>query len=169
MEITQELVRYLFDYKNGALYWKNSRSTKIKPGDFAGSRDKWGYINIDINNKKQKAHRLVFLYHHGYLPEIVDHINGNPSDNNIENLRAATKSENARNAKRNSNNTSGVKGVIKYKDSGKYGVFVTLNYNRMYLGVYDDLELAELVATEARNKYHGEFANHGKQDEKVST
>lgn len=161
MEITQELVKYLFYYNDGALYWKNSRSTKIKYGDFAGSKDKLGYINIDINNKKHKAHRLVFLYHYGYIPEIVDHINGNPSDNNIENLRAATKSENARNSKMNSNNTTGVKGVIKYKDSGKYGVFVTLNYNRMYLGVYDDLELAELVAIEARNKYHGDFANHG--------
>ena len=60
-----------------------------------------------------------------------------------------------------SSNTSGVKGVSWRRKSKKWTVRVTVDGEYKSFGSYDDLELAELVAIEARNKYHKEFANHG--------
>lgn len=57
------------------------------------------------------VHRLVFLYHHGWLPTELDHINGNRSDNRIENLRPVTREQNMGHRGRPRNNKSGFKGV----------------------------------------------------------
>lgn len=169
MEVTQELLHKLFEYRDGELYWKVSRGRLAKVGDKAGWISKKGYLNTKINGKCYLNHRLIFLMHYGYLPEMLDHKDTNTLNNRIENLREATRSQNNRNVKLRKDNTSGIKGVSWFKKSKKWLAQVTINKKQVYLGLYEDLELAELVATEARNKYHGEFANHGKQDEKVST
>jgi len=65
---------------------------------------------------------LIFLYHHGYLPKFVDHIDGNKKNNRIENLREATKSQNAMNQKVSTRNTSGIKGVMWHKRDKKWFV-----------------------------------------------
>lgn len=98
-ELTQGLLRELFDYKDGELYWKQS-GTGRKIGVPAGTVKSDGYRSIGINGKIYLTHRLIFLYHHDYLPEFLDHIDGNPLNNNILNLREATKQENAQNAKK---------------------------------------------------------------------
>jgi len=156
--ITQNLVKSLFDYENGFLYWKINKGP-IKAGTKAGSLRKDNRTDISINRKLYLAHRLIFLYHHGYLPIEVDHID--TLSNCIENLRPATHSQNGKNRKTPKNNTSGVKGVSWHKRSKKWVVSIGVNWKRKALGYFDDLDLAELVSIEARNKYHGEFANHG--------
>lgn len=171
MEITKELLHELFEYKEGELYWKVYTSSKTKPGDKAGCKNSHGYIQISIKKKLYQAHRIIFFMHNGYFPKYVDHIDGNRLNNRIENLRKATNFENSWNSKIRKNNTSGIKGVNWNKSRKKWEVrlrFAVTGKN-LYFGRYVDKELAELVAIEARNKYHGEFANHGKQDEKVST
>lgn len=168
MEVTHELLHELFEYKDGVLYWKKSRPG-IKSNMIAGYLDNSGYIRIRVNHSRYLIHRLIYLMHYGYLPDRIDHKDNNPLNNRIENLREATNQQNSLNRKLNKNNTSGVKGVYWRKDTNNWQVRVTINGNFKSLGSYNDLELAELVANEARDKYHGEFANHGKQDEKVST
>jgi hypothetical protein len=96
--------------------------------------------------------------HHGWFPDEVDHVDGVRDNDRVENLRAATASENQCNKRRLRNNTSGFKN-IRFK-AKKWNVELKLNNKNYYFGRYDDLELAELVAMEARNKYHGAFANH---------
>jgi len=118
-----------------------------------------GYRQIALNNKTYKAHRLVFLFMTGNIPNYVDHINGNRDDNRWENLRACTSQENNRN-KRLTTCLTGIKGVTKRKDTGAYQVQIRANNKKLYLGCYYDLELAELIAQEAREHYHGEFARH---------
>jgi hypothetical protein len=58
------------------------------------------------------------------------------------------------------NNTSGCKGVYWNKRNRKWQVSVGVSKKQKHIGYFDDLELAELVALEARDKYHGNFAKH---------
>jgi len=161
MSLSQAMLNDLYEYKDGQLFYKKSPVWKIAVGSKAGSLNKDGYIKVSIDQKKIFAHRVIFLMHHGYLPEEVDHINGNRSDNRIENLRASTKVENHYNEKIRSNNKSGVKGVSWHKASQKWQVIVTACKRKISMGLFNDFELAELVAHEARAKFHGKFANSG--------
>jgi len=156
---TKEKLHSIFCYENGNLFWK-SHKYKAYIGKKAGTLNPNGYIYISINSKQYFAHRLIFLMNHGYLPKTIDHINNNKSDNRIENLRPATISENGLNRKTSKNNSSGVKNVAWCKSSKKWKVSMTVNGKDKYFGVYDNLELADLVAQEARDKFHGKFARH---------
>ena len=158
--LTQELVQSLFEYKDGELYRKVKTNRNIKIGDKAGSLRDDGYSHTMINGKLYKNHRIIFLCHHGYLPQFIDHIDGNPSNNRIENLREATLTQNQYNSKTPYNNTSGIKGVSWHKKHEKWEVTLQINGKSKYFGIYENIELAELVAIEARNKYHGNFARH---------
>jgi hypothetical protein len=159
--ITQDYVKQLFEYRDGALYWKISLNSRSIIGKKAGSLSSKGYFRVSINGKTRYIHRLIFLMHHGYVPKIIDHKDGNSLNNKIENLRSATYFENCMNAKLSKTNTSGVKNVCWYKGRDKWHVRVSINGKEKSFGYFDDLELADLVAQEVRDKYHGKFANHG--------
>ena len=151
---SKEDVETLFDYKDGALYWKVNREI----GKKAGVAEPRGYVRVGYKGKKYLLHRLIFLYHHGYLPQIVDHIDNNQSNSNIENLRASDSVKNQYNRSINKNSKTGVKGVkTRYN---KYVVHLRVNGENKYFGIFEDLELASLVANEARNKYHGVYARY---------
>lgn len=152
----------LFEYRDGELYWKRkpSKYGNIKVGDKAGSTHSIGYRIVQLNGRKYKAHRIIFFMHHGYVPEEIDHIDGDPSNNKVENLRAATHTQNMFNKKTYVNSISGVKGVSWHKAAKKWYVQIRSNQKHLFQGLFNDLELAELVAIEARNKYHGQFARH---------
>jgi hypothetical protein len=152
----------LLHYEDGKLYWKTKQSRKTVIGAEAGTLRKTdGYRQIMIYRKVYRTHRLIYLYHHGYMPVKVDHKDNNPFNNHIENLRPATTSENACNVGFRPDNTSGAKGVTWDKSKNKWMVRVYANGRCLNLGRFKDFELADLVATEARVKYHKEFANHG--------
>ena len=157
--LTQKEERDYFDYLDGVLYWKVQKSNVVKVGQPAGSLDeKTGYYRIHINSKLHKKHRVIFLYHHGYLPKFVDHIDNNKLNNKIENLREATKSQNCMNQKVSTRNTTGIKGVMWHKRDKKWYVQIRVNSKCHSFGYYDDKELAELVAIEATNTLHKEFS-----------
>jgi len=160
-QLTQEFLHEAFEYKDGNIHWKlRTFRTRVK-GKIAGQQRTDGYVAVGINGKIYKVHRIIFMMHHGYFPQTVDHINGIKYDNRIENLRAATISENCLNRGLRSDNVAHVKGVKWMSDTRKWRVRVTANKKRLLIGDFKDLELAELVAIEARNKYHKQFANHG--------
>ncbi len=158
--ITQQMISDCFEYRDGCLYWKgvthpNKQYLLNKP---AGSIHQTGYRHITWNSKVQKAHRLIFMLHHGYMPAEIDHINGDRSDNRIENLRPATRSENQCNRGAISSNTSGYPGVSWHKKSKAWVVRLMKNGKSHAIGYFKDLELAGLVSAEARSLYHGNFA-----------
>jgi hypothetical protein len=161
-KITQELLKELFEYQpNGTLTRRKSTSNRVKAGDEAGWNTAGGkYLGICIKGKQHLMHRIIFLYHHGYVPDVIDHIDGNGKNNKIENLRAASFAQNMLNMKGKSSSKSKIKGVYWSESSNKWAVHCRVNKKIKYFGVYKDIELAELVAIEARNKYHGKFANH---------
>tara|TARA_B100001063_G_scaffold227047_1_gene237144 strand:- start:18481 stop:18978 length:498 start_codon:yes stop_codon:yes gene_type:complete len=112
-----------------------------------GSPDKDGYLSLKVGDKYYKVHRIIFLMHYGYLPNLVDHRNQNKADNRPSNLRDATTSENAINIdKANSGSLSGVRGVTYRKRKGKYEV----NFRRKYLGLYGTIEEAAKVYADAK-------------------
>lgn len=160
--LTKERLHELFFYNNGWLYRKISKGC-AKKGSKVGTVmvEKQTRYRCDVDGKGYYLHRLIFLYHHGYLPERIDHINGDPTDNRIENLREATQSKNMMNAKLFNTNTSGVKGVSFDKRTKTWAAYVWKNYARIWLGRFPTLEQAKQAVTEARVKYHKEFANHG--------
>ena len=149
----------LFEYRDGGLYWKVQRG-RVQAGTKAGTLRLDGYNQIRYAGKYWLEHRLVYLWHKGDFTGYIDHINGVKTDNRIENLRLATHGENQHNQKRNCKNTSGAKGVSRASRNDKWQVRVKVAGRTKYFGCYADLELAELVAVEAREKLHGQYARH---------
>ena len=98
--------------------------------------------------------------HHGYMPEFVDHINGNPQDNRIVNLREATSSQNAHNQRLRSTNSSGVKGVCWYPRYGMWRGQIVVKGATVHVGYFKDISEAAEAVRVAREKHHGEFARH---------
>ena len=151
-----------FEYRNGELYWKiMTNPSKKLIGKKAGCKSSGAYGVVNLDGQAYSIHKVIFCMHNGFMPEIVDHINGDKSDHKIENLRAATHQSNNWNRVTQSNNKLGLKNISWHKQNQKYWVQLAKNGKKIVSVFVEDLELAELVAIEARNKYHGEFANHG--------
>lgn len=149
----------LFEYKDGKLLWKTSRSNAIVVGQEAGTKNTKGYRRVYFDGKTHAVHRVIWQMFNGEIPDgmQIDHIDGNPLNNKIENLRLATSKQNSLNrAYKNK-----AKNVSLCRETGKYKVRIMTLDKRIFLGSFEDFELASFVATEARNKYHGNFANHG--------
>lgn len=107
----------------------------------AGGTNNIGYVAISVQGKLHLAHRLAWLFVHGYLPEHqVDHINRIRDDNRIENLREVSRSCNLRNTGNFVNNTSGVKGVYWNKGKNKWHAQIRINLKMKHLGYYDDFQ-----------------------------
>jgi hypothetical protein len=157
--VTQELLKSLFDYNNGALIHKNGKSAVIEAG-------KKRYKRITVDGKVYALHRMVYLWNHGYLPSCIDHIDGNRENNAIENLREVTQQQNCLNRKHTSTSKSPYKNVYLQPPTKNpewkrnWVVSLMVNGNRKYIGSFEDLELADLVATEARDLYHKQFARN---------
>ena len=153
--ITQEYVKELFDYQDGELFWKVQKAKRVKIGDKAGSINGQGRKYVEIGGKNYLVHRLIYLMFRGYLPKIIDHIDRNPLNNRIENLREVTKSQNHQNVGLRRDSTSGVRCV--HRNADKWRVQLRIEGKNKCLGRFEDLELAELVAVEARAKYYGDY------------
>jgi hypothetical protein len=148
------------EYKDGALYWKKDKSKILKKGMRSGAQRKDGYRHITLNNRKYLEHRVIWFMHYQELPECLDHIDGNPRNNKIENLRAAKFSENARNRGKQSNNSSGAKNVSWHKKQNAWRVSFTINKQHKHIGFFRNFEIAKTIAELGRNKFHGDFAKH---------
>ena len=158
--VTQERLKELFDYQDGALIRrKDGRSAVIAMG---AKR----YERVSVDGKIQALHRMIYLWNHGHLPKTLDHIDGNRANNKIENLREATQQQNCLNRKHHSNSKSPYKNVYLQPPTKNaewkrnWVVSITIAGKRKYIGSFEDLELADLVAMEARDKFHGAFARH---------
>jgi hypothetical protein len=161
MILNKEFSKYYgnFEYKNGNLYYKVDLSKKMKTGKKAGSIASDGrYYNIGINKKGYRLHRIIYLYHFGHLPAEIDHIDGNRLNNLIENLRPATRSQNACNAKKSAANSSGVKGVRWNKKDKKWRACIRINRKEYFGGNFDSVEQAAQKVKQMRQYFHGEFA-----------
>jgi hypothetical protein len=155
---TQEHLRNLFYYQDGSLIRKVSKTHNTKVGEKIGYLNGVGYFVVSIKKEKYLLHRLIWIYHYGKLSNFIDHINGDKTDNRIENLREATNQQNTWNRGKSKLNTTGYKNVYLTL-SGKYNARGYKDYSYVNLGTYNTLEEANLIATEWRKKNHEGFAN----------
>ena len=139
--LTQERVRELFDYReDGALVWKVRNSNVISVGRVAGTDHGDGYVAIKADGVIYLGHRLVWLWHKGYLPEHgLDHRDRVRSNNRISNLREASHQCNARNTGNPCNNTSTVKGVSWNGRVRLWHAYIKVSQKRLHLGYHDTL------------------------------
>ena len=147
---------YIDETSPSGLRWKRSKAAHVKLGTVAGTKMGKGYWQVKLRGTLYKCHRIIFFMSHKKDPLNlhIDHEDRNKGNNKIDNLRLVTNSENSRNTGNRSNNTSGVKGVHLYKH-GKYGAFITVNKNQIYLGVFANLEDAVAARKAAELKYWG--------------
>ncbi len=165
--ITQEYLQSILYYDDGMLYRRyNTANNKIKAGDPAARFHKAaGYYRICIDGKRYPFHRVMFLYHHGFLPIVVDHIDCDPTNNRIENLRNADATWNNTNKKIQKNNSSGIKGISFYPKFNRIHAQIQVHgkkIHKTYVPISDEnITLAKQWLQEQRSELHGEYANHG--------
>ena len=116
-----------------------------------------GYLRIKIDKKSYQAHRLAWFYVYGVWPmALLDHINCDPADNRIVNLREANMSENKRNSGPHKDNKSGYKGVSS--KGNRWRAEIWIEGNRIRLGTFTTPEEAYSAYCSAAKKHHGKFA-----------
>jgi hypothetical protein len=156
-----ETVRQLLQYnpETGEFFWNVSNRRGVSFGKKAGGVGHHGYYFIRLDGKLYTAHRLAWLHFYGAWPEMdVDHIDGNPSNNSISNLRLATMSQNIANSKRSTRNTSGIKGVSWARNERKWVAQITKQSRVIRLGYFASKSDAAQAYREAAVNLFGEFA-----------
>lgn len=133
---------------------------KVKKGCRAGGLDALGYLKIKLDGFTYLGHRLAWFYMHGKWPaDEIDHINNNPSDNRLVNLREATPSQNKANRMLPRHNTSGCKGVSYYTADDIWVVRFLAGGKNIYIGRFKEKEEAIQAYKDSIHKYHEEFTN----------
>jgi len=135
---------------------------KRNKGDVIKSKVGEGYLGVSIFGKQYRLHHLAFLYMLGYMPKEVDHDDGVRFNNKWENLKDCTRSENMKNRKISSYNSTGIIGVHLRKDTLQYSSTITVNGKIIRLGCYPTKNEAAKVRKEAELKY-GFNKNHGRK------
>ena len=154
--MTQVMLHELLEYKDGQLFWKVSRGRQ-KAGNRAGYLCANGRRYVKIGEKLMLEHRVIWMMQHGEAPEFLDHIDGNPLNNRIENLRPATKAQNAMNRRVRSDNGLKIKGV--QTRGNKFASYIYVNNDKKYLGIFDTAEEASMAYQQAAQTHFKEFAS----------
>ena len=162
---TGSYLRERFEYSDGRLIWKHRKNVRKEwntcyAGKEAGTCQRSGYYNqlvriIMIDNTRYREHHLIWVYHYDYWPQKeIDHIDRDPTNNRIENLREATSGENKQNKALQSNNKSGYPGVSWHKKANKWRSRIYINRKEIHLGLFEDYSDACKAYDEAKLKYH---------------
>lgn len=153
LSIFNEYLEYSPD--TGKLYWIKKANKNTILGTEAGSNCENRRIHLRLKKKQYFAHHVAWFLYFGYWPtDTIDHINGNPLDNRIENLRIVNHKINMQNRRcLSARNCSGFSGVFKMKN-GKYKASISINNTTKYLGHYDNFEEACETVRQARRKLY---------------
>ncbi len=168
--LTQDQVLALFEYRDGDLYWKERPKSDFNDSDrycrawnkrCAGKKagsEKLTYAVVGINGVNYLQHRIIYLMHHGHMPEFIDHIDTNKFNNKIENLRETNKSANNMNRYVQKNSSSGHKNVHWNKQHNKWMARVQIGRKQVFGGLFSNPKDAAIKADELRKLYHQEHA-----------
>jgi hypothetical protein len=144
-----------YDRESGVFRWRTTRKYGlILPWSVAGWND-GGYVRIQIGVRSYLAHRLAWLYEFGEWPSMdVDHINGNPRDNRISNLRNVRRQMNAQNRRPESRvAATGMVGVGLHRD-GRFVAGIYVSGKRRHLGIFATAKDAQAAYLNAKREMH---------------
>lgn len=140
----------LSDTSPSGLVWKqHPTNPKLNGTPALACLRKDGYFFGQYARTKLYAHRVIYELHHGVTPDKIDHIDGNPSNNCISNLRSVTHAQNMR-------NTPKAKG-FRWRD-GAWQVELRLNNVRYTVGRFKDILTARAEYLRAKRSMHPEAA-----------
>jgi hypothetical protein len=154
----------VFYYKNGNLFWKiKKHRSRLNPGDLAGRILHTNRYQIGMNGKQYMRSRIVAKMFFPDFSEnlLVDHINGNTLDDRIENLRMVTQSQNSRNTKKSTRNSSGHVGIYWREATKRWRVCIGVDGKPKEIGTFTELTEAIKCRKEAEKKL-GYHKNHGR-------
>lgn len=182
MEITPQVIRELLHYEpdTGIFTWRardqdwfatyrsfrtwNSRYANKRAGRETVTGNGYRRRVISIFKTRIMEHRLAWMHMtDDPLPDTIDHINRDATDNRWCNIRASSSSDNQHNKSMHRSNTSGVNGVSWDKKSKKWRAYGTLDSRRYYLGLFDDINEAACAANSFREASGFDF-RHGKHE-----
>lgn len=163
-----EILRQIFKHETarGRLRWKHrddlgdhSAAWNARfAGKLCGYVRPNGYRVVRICGVLVFEHQAIWAYVHGEWPSMwIDHRNGKPADNRLDNLRLATGQQNSANRKANRNSKSGVKGVYWDNGSGKWRAQIKFSGKARYLGIFDKIEDAKAAHDAAAKELFGDF------------
>lgn len=146
MEVNLERLREVLTYDpaSGVFTWRKTLSARAVAGKEAGTVNPRGYRVIRVDRQGVAAHRAAWLMTYGVPPSgVIDHIDGNPSNNRIQNLRDVSQFENTRNCKVGSNNRSGYPGVYLNKTTQKWYAQIGHDFKTINLGTFQTFDQAK--------------------------
>lgn len=160
-ELTIERLREVLSYDpdTGVFTRLKSLTHNAREGSVAGSLKSSGYMFIDVDNVRYRAHRLAWFYMTGEMPsQMVDHRDNVRSNNRWSNLRLANNQQNGANSKAKRFNTSGFKGVYWHKKRELWAAKINVGKRQIYLGCFNFREDAAAAYLRAACEHFGEFA-----------
>ena len=151
--------KQLFDYnpETGSLTWKVQRRGRALKGSEAGTLHPKGYVRVSVDNVDYLAHRIIWALTNGETPEnaVIDHVNGNPSDNRLNNLRLTTPQGNVHNqVDAHKGNVSNLIGASFHKPTGKWISRIKVNGKDKYIGLFDSAKEAHDAYMKQKNLLH---------------
>ena len=152
-----DVLRETFDYDpaTGVVTWKRKIGQRAVPGKTVGTF-KRHYFTVKLEGKEYILARIIWKLVHGSDPELlVDHINGNPKDNRLSNLRLASRRQNAQNRKSFKGNDAC--NVHQVKTTGKWRAKIWENGRQCHIGTFGTREEAVKARRQAEDRIYGEF------------
>jgi len=149
-DLIEELISTFEYHPDGFLIRK---STGRPSGQRANTPN--GYALVGVGGRMLFAHRIIYAIIHGKIPNgDIDHIDQNPMNNRIENLRDVSHSDNQHNSKKRKDNSSGFPGVCWHARYQKWQAEIKVNSRPIFLGRFDDYDDAIRARKMAKIKYH---------------
>ncbi len=179
--INQQYLRECFDYVDGKLIWKERPRHHFNSNrGFNSFNTNYAYAEagcvfkragrperhtVGVNGKRYLRHRLIWIYHHGEIPDdlIIDHIDGDTLNDRIENLRLVTLEINANNSKQRIDNRSGVTGVSFNTRMKKWRAKASHKGKDVILYLGDDFDKACAARRDWENRHPHMTQRHGKR------
>lgn len=161
--LTQQRLKELLHYdpRTGVFTWTKNLSprSRAKSGAVAGCVLPRGYRQIKLDGVRYLGHRLAWLYVNGHWPaDEIDHIDGDPSNNVLSNLREANRTQNRANTRRKKNSVSGLKGVSWDITKRRWVARIGVGRRSVFLGTFNNKANAHMAYIVAARQYYGNYA-----------